>query len=198
MKWTAATNNLNKLREIRHILDPYGIEVISLKDIGLDIHVVEDGSSFEENAFKKASEIYRYTKMPTLADDSGLMVDELGGRPGIFSARYAGQNATDEENNKKLINELKDVPMEKRTAGYACSMVLMENEDNIYYGAGKCEGYILKEPRGSNGFGYDPFFYFPVLECTFAEMPEEKKNDISHRAAALRDLLRNMNIDSYL
>lgn len=193
MKWVAATNNINKLREIRHILDHYDIEVLSLKDVGLNIHVAEDGDSFKENAFKKASEVYKCIKQPTLADDSGLMVEALGGRPGIYSARYAGENASDDENNRKLLEELKDVPMEKRKAKYICVTVLIINENSVYYGVGKCEGYILEEPRGNNGFGYDPIFYLPALDCTFAQIPEEKKNCISHRSLALKDLLSKIN-----
>ncbi len=196
MKWIAATNNLNKLREIKQILNPYGIEIISLKEIGLNIHVVEDGNSFAENALKKAYEVYGHTNIPTLADDSGLAVDALDGRPGIFSARYAGENATDEDNNKKLLSELRDVPKEKRTARYVCTMVLMKDENSICYGSGECNGYILSGPKGSNGFGYDPFFYVPKSRSTFAEMTEGKKNEISHRTAALKNLLSNTKMNS--
>lgn len=189
MRWVAATNNFNKLKEMRHILCPHGIEVLSLKDVGLDIRVTEDGNSFKENAVKKASEVYKCIKQPTLADDSGLMVDALGGRPGIYSARYAGENASDDENNRKLLEELQDVPMGKRKAKYICVMVLILNENNIYYGVGECEGYILEKPRGNNGFGYDPLFYLPALDSTFAEIPEMEKNCFSHRSIALKDLL---------
>ncbi|MDI6601666.1 MAG: XTP/dITP diphosphatase [Thermoanaerobacteraceae bacterium] len=194
MRWVAATNNYDKLREIRNILCAHGIEVLSLKEVGLDIHVVEDGSSFKENAFKKAIEVHGSIKLPALADDSGLVVDALGGRPGIYSARYAGENASDSENNKKLLEELEGIPMDQRKARYVCAMVLVENKDRVYYGIGECEGYILEKPRGDNGFGYDPLFYIPELGKTFAEIPEEKKNAISHRSMAIKNLLQKMTL----
>lgn len=192
MKWIAATNNFNKLMEIREILSTYGIEVVSLKETGFDIHVIEDGNSFDENAYKKAIAVYNALKLPTLADDSGLEVEVLGGRPGIFSARYAGDNALDSDNNKKLLEELKGIPISKRRARYVCTMVLIKDKDKVYYGRGECNGYILDEPRGENGFGYDPLLYIPELGKTFAEIPSELKNCISHRAKAIKDLLQQI------
>ena len=149
--------------------------------------IVEDGHTFEENARKKAEALYRWIKRPVLADDSGLEVDALDGQPGVFSARYAGEGATDEANNAKLLAALQSVPAHQRQARFRCVLVMMVDEDRQLVAEGTCEGVILDAPRGTGGFGYDPLFYVPSLGKTLAELSEEK-NRISHRGAALRQL----------
>lgn len=180
-KLVMATNNANKLREVREILTPLRIEVISQKDAGADVEADENGSTFEENAVIKAQAVYDIVNLPVIADDSGLCVDALDGRPGIYSARYAPKG----QECGKLLEELKDVPEEKRTARFECAIALLDN-DGIFTFSGRCEGSIGFEERGTNGFGYDPVFMYG--DRTLAEMSSEEKNKISHRAAALNGL----------
>lgn len=183
-KILVATGNQGKLKEIREILE--GIEIIGMRDVGIDIEVEENGETFQENAFIKASEIAKLTDMPVLADDSGLCVDVLDGAPGVFSARFAGENANDNENTEKLLSLLKDVPEEKRTARFVCSMCLyFPDGSTIESFASGSEGIIINEKRGENGFGYDPVFFALDLHKTYAEMTMEEKNQVSHRKAAL-------------
>ena len=189
-KLVMATNNANKLREAREILLPLGIEVLSLADIDIDCDPEENGGTFEENAEIKAKAIYnaiadKYGEnMAVFADDSGLCVDALGGRPGVYSARYApkGQECA------KLIDELTGVPDEKRTARFVCSIVFLDKTGQSYEVHGTCEGMIGYEERGTNGFGYDPVFV--VGNKTMAEMTSEEKNAVSHRGAAMNELYR--------
>lgn len=180
-KLIMATNNANKLREVREILSPLGIEVISQRDAGADVEPEENGSSFAENAVIKAQTIFNIVSCPVIADDSGLCVDALGGRPGIYSARYAlkgGECA-------KLLADLEGIPDSKRDAYFQCDIAFIDdNQMEIF--SGQCRGKIGFEPRGTNGFGYDPVFLYG--ERTLAEMTSEEKNKISHRALALEKL----------
>ena len=180
-KVVMATNNANKLREVREILSPLGIEVISQKDAGADIEPDENGSTFEENAVIKAQTVFDIVDLPVIADDSGLCVDALDGRPGVYSARYApkGQECA------KLLEELGGIPKEKRTARFECVIALLDN-DGISTVSGKCMGSIGFEERGTNGFGYDPVFMYG--DKSFAELSADEKNKVSHRAEALKQL----------
>lgn len=180
-----ATQNQGKIREIEKTLDLPRLEIRSLKDFPDVPEVIEDGRTFQENAFKKAQSCSRATGLPALADDSGLEVDYLDGAPGIYSARFSGAEATDETNNRKLLSLLEGVPEEKRTARFVCQMVLYLPEGNWIHTEGFCPGIIASAPRGEHGFGYDPVFYLPEFGRTMAELPLEEKNRISHRARAL-------------
>lgn len=184
-----ATKNLGKVREIEDLLFPFDIRVLSLHDIAPLDDIVEDGNTFRANAAKKAVEIARITQRLVMGEDSGLAVDALEGRPGIYSARYAGPQATDEQNNDHLLLELQDVPFEKRTARYHCAIALADKDALIDVVEGQCEGIITKERRGSNGFGYDPLFYISEHKQTFGELPLSVKQMMSHRAEALRKFL---------
>jgi XTP/dITP diphosphohydrolase len=185
MKQVLATRNLGKVRELTEMLsDCRGLEVLSLVDFPDAPEVVEDGKTYEENAIKKATQIAEYTGLPTLADDSGLEVDALSGAPGIHSARYAGERASDAERIQKLLETLKDVPEPQRTARFQCTVAIVEPERQSRVAVGVCEGQIIREPRGAHGFGYDPVFVPLGYAQTFAELGDEVKNRISHRAKA--------------
>ena len=180
-----ATRNTGKLTEIRQILGP-GIQLKSLADIPDAPDIIEDGHTFEANAIKKARVIARHTGLPALGDDSGLEVDALDGAPGVYSARFSGPNATDETNNSKLLRLLKDVPAANRTARFRCVIAIAAADGTVQTADGACEGLILNAPRGRNGFGYDPVFFVPDKNLTFAELPAREKNRISHRGRALK------------
>jgi len=184
-----ATGNKHKLEEIGAILKDFKLEVLSMKDVGLEgLEIIEDGNTFEENALIKAKTVMNKTAELAIADDSGLEVDILGNQPGIYSARFAGENATDEENNNKLLKLLKDVPLEKRTARFVCAIAaIFPNGDSIVL-RGECPGTVAFEPKGTAGFGYDPLFIVEEYAKTFAEIGEDTKNKISHRAKALEKL----------
>ena len=177
-----ATNNAGKTAEIKAILGDFYDEVVSLKDAGILLEVEEDGESFEENAIKKARKAAAVAGCDALADDSGLCVDALDGAPGIYSARYAGENATDAQNNEKLLAALNG--MQDRTARFVCVVALVSGE-SVTTARGEIEGVITAEPSGNGGFGYDPLFYVPDLGQTFAQIPSDIKNTLSHRARAL-------------
>ncbi len=183
-----ATRNRGKLREIGEALDGLPLKLHSLDEFPDAPEVVEDGDSFLANAQKKAREIAAHTGMKALADDSGLVVDALDGAPGIFSARYAGAGATDESNNQKLRADLAEVPAAARAARFVCVMALCSPDGEVVVAEGAAEGEIIDEPRGDNGFGYDPIFFYPPLGLTFAELPSEEKHQVSHRGQALRAL----------
>lgn len=186
-KILAATTNQGKIKEIKEILSDY--EIISLKDAGIDADVEENGKTFAENAYIKAFEISKLSDLPVLADDSGLEIEALGGRPGVYSARYAGEDAPYSVKIAKLAEELKDVPPEKRYAQFSCAVCLIFPDGKKLEGFGvSCPGIILETPRGENGFGYDPVFYSIEHKKTFAEMSLEEKNKVSHRKAALVSL----------
>ena len=193
MKIVLATHNRHKVEEIKNILaDPSSvgaglpIELLSLDNFPGIGEIVEDGTTLEENAKKKAKTVHEQTGLLSLADDTGLEVGALGGKPGVYSARYAGENAAYEDNNKKLLHELRGVPAEKRTAKFRCVISIIGNQiDEI--AIGEVQGKILTEARGKNGFGYDPLFIPDGYEKTYAEMDSELKNKLSHRARALEE-----------
>ncbi len=181
-----ATNNQNKVREFKQFVADFPVEVKSLSDFGPLPEVIEDGLTFDDNAYKKAYHYAKVLGIPAIADDSGLVVEALDGAPGVRSARYAGENATDQENCKKLLEELKGV--ENRKASFVCVLsIAMPSGPALTYEA-TCDGTILDAPRGSNGFGYDPLFYFEPLNKTFAEISMEQKNKVSHRGKVLTEL----------
>jgi XTP/dITP diphosphohydrolase len=180
MEFIVATHNQNKVREFRRILEPLSVEVVSA-----DLPEVEEtGKTFAENAYLKASSACRKAEKTAVADDSGLAVDALGGAPGIYSARYAGEGASNEQRIAKLLNALKDVPEEKRTAKFVCAICCVFPNGDIITARGECPGKIAFAPRGTDGFGYDPVFL--AGERTFAELSAEEKDRISHRGKALR------------
>ncbi|AAK80612.1 XTP/dITP diphosphohydrolase [Clostridium acetobutylicum] len=188
-----ASNNQNKIREIKQILKEFDFNIVSLKEENIDIDVEEDGKTFIENAYKKAYEIYKMRKdCMVIADDSGLTVDELEGAPGIYSARFAGIHGDDKKNNEKLLSLLEGVPFEKRNAQFVCSIVLIIDEANSIKVEGEISGFITDKEIGTKGFGYDPLFYVPEFKKTFAELTEDEKNSISHRAIALEKLCSEM------
>lgn len=186
-----ATGNKGKLKEIREILND--VEVLGLCDLPFSLEIEEDGNTFYENAFKKASTLVNKISLPVLADDSGLEVDALNGHPGVYSARYAGEDATDESNTKKLLCSMKSVPYPKRTARFVCVMCLVMPDGKTYSTRGETEGLILTEPRGDNGFGYDPVFYNEHYQKTFSELSSGEKNAISHRGRALEKMREILN-----
>ena len=188
MKIVFATKNEGKVNEIREMFEGMNIDLISLNHYNHVPEISENGKSFLENAFKKAKIISELTGETVLADDSGLQVDILKGEPGIYSARYAGDNATDEENNNKLLAKLKDVPEQKRTASFFCSLVLYKKDGSYDSFEGRWDGQIIDERRGNNGFGYDPIFFVQELKLTAAELPSEIKNKVSHRGQAFAKL----------
>ena len=192
-KLLIATNNQGKVREIKQILDGVYDEILSLKDAGIQADIVEDGNTFYDNARKKALEISRIVEFDVLADDSGLCVEALQGAPGIFSARFAGENATDAENNRKLIELIKTVPSGKRQAKFVCSIVMARAGAEMLHVEGEVYGDIVTKPRGEGGFGYDPLFYMQKYDKTFGELDADIKNRISHRARALARLKEALN-----
>ena len=190
-KILAATNNPDKLREIRQILDGSGWTVLSLKDIPPYPEPPEDGDTLVENALEKAREGFQHSGILTLADDTGLEVDALDGRPGVFSARYAGENATYEDNVLLLLKELDSLPAPKRTASFRTVMALV-GEDTELWWEGSCKGSITDQQIGADGFGYDPVFWSPELGKTFAEASPKEKNSVSHRGRALQQLAEKL------
>jgi XTP/dITP diphosphohydrolase len=188
MKIVFASGNEGKVKEIREMLEGMGIQLVSLKDYVGVPEIVEDGKSFLENALIKAKIISAFTGETVLADDSGLQVDALGGEPGIYSARYAGQKATDDDNINLLLAKLKSVPWAKRTASFCCALVLYSADGSYDSFESKWKGRIIDERRGDNGFGYDPVFFVPELKMTAAELPAEIKNKVSHRGQAFARL----------
>lgn len=182
-----ASNNNGKLREFAKLLQPFGFEVISMRQAGFTDEIIEDGDTFEENAHIKARAVFEATGLPTIADDSGLEIDFLGGAPGIYSARYAGENATDAERCQKVLDELNGVDISLRAARFVCSIYFIYAEDDEYSVNGTVDGYIGEEPVGENGFGYDPIFMLDEDE-SMATIGEDEKNRISHRAKAFEKL----------
>lgn len=183
-----ASNNAGKLREIRDILQPLGFTVVSQQEAGISIEVEENGETFAENAALKARAVYEALHCPVIADDSGLLVDALDGAPGVHSHRFAGEGATDADRNAKLLELLDGVPAEKRTARFECVLCYVDAAGETHFISGTCEGRIGTTPAGENGFGYDPLFC--VGDRTMAQMTEEEKNQVSHRANALAKLAR--------
>lgn len=182
-----ATNNQKKLIELSAILETLNIKAISQKEAGFQLDVEETGSTFEENALLKAKAVCQATKMPALADDSGLMVTALNGEPGIYSARYAGEGATDSERTERLLRNMEHIKKEDREAKFVCAIAFCLPDGRSFTVRGECFGEILFAPNGNGGFGYDPVFYVKEYNQTFAELPSEIKNKISHRAKALEE-----------
>lgn len=183
-----ATGNENKMVEIREILGDLPLEILSMKQAGIRADIEENGTSFEENALIKAREVCRLAGEMVLADDSGLQIDYLNGEPGIYSARYMGENTSYRVKNKNLMERLEGVPNEKRTARFVCAIAAVFPDGKELVVRGTVEGIIGYEERGENGFGYDPIFYLPERGLTTAELPPEEKNSISHRGNALRKM----------
>lgn len=183
-KLLLATNNQGKIREYRTLLEGIPYDIVTMKEQGLDIDIEESGVSFEENARFKAITLAAASSFLTLADDSGLEVDALGGEPGVLSHRYAGEGASDADRYNYLLAKLEGVPEEKRTARFRCVIAIATPEGKTRLCQGECRGLITKSPRGEHGFGYDPVFYVPELGKTMAELSPEEKNRISHRARA--------------
>ncbi|MCI8556205.1 MAG: XTP/dITP diphosphatase [Lachnospiraceae bacterium] len=181
-----ATGNQGKMKEIRLILADLGMEILSLKDAGIEIEIQEDGKTFEENAIIKAGAVMRETGTLVLADDSGLEIDYLNGEPGVYSARYLGEDTSYRIKNQNLIDRLEGVPAERRTARFVCVIAAAFPNGRILTARGSIEGIIGYEERGEGGFGYDPIFWLPEYGCSTAEMTMEKKNELSHRGKALR------------
>ncbi len=181
-----ATNNQGKVKEIKNILYPHN--VMSQAEIGVDIDVEETGDTFIENAFLKARALKPYTSCAIIADDSGLEVDYLNGEPGVYTARYAGENTTPMQGIEKLLKNLDGVPYEGRGAKFVSVIALIMPDGSEYSFEGECSGYITNILKGENGFGFDPIFYYPPLDKTFAELTDDEKNSVSHRSAAIAKL----------
>ena len=187
----AASRNRHKIEEIEAITKKFGMRIISRDEAGIPpVEIEEDGQTFEENSFKKASEIMKLCGQITLADDSGLMVDYLNGAPGVYSARFAGEDGNDAKNNEKLLKLREGVPADKRTAKFVSVITMVYPDGTVLTARGECPGTILTAPAGDGGFGYDPLFVPEGYEKTFAQLTADEKNAISHRAVALVELER--------
>ncbi|MBR1392096.1 MAG: XTP/dITP diphosphatase [Lachnospiraceae bacterium] len=192
-----ATGNQDKMREIREILGDLDVTIESMKDAGISVDIVEDGKSFEENAVIKAKAVAEHTDAIVFADDSGLEIDYLNKEPGIYSARYMGEDTSYEIKNQNLLDRLEGVPKEQRTARFVCAIAAVMPDGEAIVKRETIEGYIGWEPQGENGFGYDPIFYVDEYQCSTASLPPEKKNELSHRGKALRamrETLKGMNL----
>ncbi|MGW8313795.1 MAG: XTP/dITP diphosphatase [Desulfuromonadales bacterium] len=189
MTLLVATRNTGKLKEIRRLLETGGIKVLGLDNFPDAPEVEEDGETFALNAAKKAETIASFSGLPCLADDSGLVVASLEGRPGVHSARFSGPDADDRSNNRKLLEEMTPVPENQRQAAFCCVMALCLPGLSTRLFEGRVEGLILERERGDGGFGYDPLFWLPDFNCTMAELPLDVKNRISHRGQALRQVV---------
>jgi len=189
MKLLVATTNQGKLRELTQLLSPLNLDVVGLDQLVNPPVVEEDGATFQANAIKKAQTLARFSGYPTLADDSGLRVDVLNGAPGVFSARYAGEQGDDKANNARLVSELQQIPLNQRKAHFHCCIALAQPDGRCTTVEGQVDGLIIDQERGTHGFGYDPLFLVPEYGKTMAELPAEIKNRISHRGRALQQLL---------
>jgi XTP/dITP diphosphohydrolase len=194
-KLLLATNNKGKVREYRRMLKDLPAELVSPAEAGINTEVEEVGESLEENARLKATTLARQSKLLTLADDSGLEVDALGGEPGRLSARYAGEGASDEDRVNYLLKKLEGVPEGERSAHFRCVIAIAQPDGEAELCSGECEGVIALEPRGEAGFGYDPVFYLPQLGKTMAELSLEEKNSVSHRGRAAREAIKLLRRD---
>jgi XTP/dITP diphosphohydrolase len=187
-KLLLATNNQAKVREYKSLLSDLPYKLVTLAELGIKIAIDEVGESLKENARLKATVLAARSQLLTLADDSGLEVDALGGEPGRLSARYAGDNASDKERIDYLLSRLKGVPWEKRTARFRCVIALATPDGKVEFCSGECEGLVTFAPKGEHGFGYDPIFYLAELDKTMAELPLAQKNQVSHRGKAARQV----------
>lgn len=194
MRLVIATSNEDKVREIDEILKGTGYKAVSMKQAGISADIVEDGKTFEENAMIKAKAVHDLAEADdyVMADDSGLCIDALDGAPGIYSARFCGEDSTYPEKFKRIFSMLKDVPEEKRTARFVCAVAVVRPDGTGFTVRGECEGVLHEKPAGDNGFGYDPIFYVPEFGMTTAQMPPEQKNSISHRGRALRKMVEQL------
>lgn len=192
MRIVIASNNKGKIREFKELLSGFGFEVISMSEAGFTSEIVEDGDTFERNAQIKARAVFAAVKSPVIADDSGLEIEYLNGAPGVYSARYAGENATDKDRCDKVLREMESAPDGKRGARFVCSICLKFSENEEYHVNGIVSGFIGRKPIGNNGFGYDPIFMLNDTE-SMATIGEEEKNRISHRARALEMLREVLN-----
>ncbi|WP_430876256.1 XTP/dITP diphosphatase [Gilliamella sp. G0441] len=193
-KIVLATNNQGKVNELQNLLADAGFDIVAQSQFNLP-DADETGLTFVENAIIKARYAAKLTGLPAIADDSGLVVEALNGQPGIYSARYAGEHGNDESNNQKLLQALQPIPKEKRSAYFYCALVFIQHEKDPtpIICLGKWNGLILNELKGKGGFGYDPLFYIPELNCTAAELTKEQKSNISHRGQALKQLIKEIN-----
>ena len=190
MKLIIASNNRDKIAEIKAILSPFFDDIVSLREAGIDHETVEDGSTFMQNAEKKAREIAALSRCCAIADDSGICVDALGGAPGIYSARFCGRHGDDAENNRLLLEMMRDKV--DRRAHYTCAIALAFPNGELITAEDYFYGEIAYDEKGENGFGYDPLFFLPEYGCTSAQISPEEKNRISHRAKALRAIVRKL------
>lgn len=184
-----ATTNEGKMKEFRALLAHKDVEIVSMKEAGINIDIDENGTTFEENAAIKAKTVCEYSGCLCLSDDSGLVIDYLGGEPGIYSARYLGHDTSYEEKNKIIIERLKGVPTEQRSARFVCAVAAAFPDGRVLTVKDTMEGYIAEAPAGKGGFGYDPIFFFPPARMTSAELTAEEKNAVSHRGKALRKMV---------
>lgn len=191
-RFIVATKNEGKLKEIRKVLEGMPFEVISMVQAGINDDIEENGKTFEENSYIKASYIARITGEIVMADDSGLEVDCIDGAPGIYSARFNGIGAKDIDNNNKLLTMMSNVPMEERSARFVSAICVVLPDGNNFTVRGTCEGYIGFDPKGDKGFGYDPLFYLPEFKKTMAEMNLDEKNKVSHRGKALKLMIEEL------
>lgn len=187
-----ATNNQGKIKEVRMILSDLTYDILSLADAGISVEVIEDGNTFEENAIIKAKTIMEYTGEIVMADDSGLEIDALNKEPGIHSARFLGEDTSYEVKNQYILDKLKDIRYEERTARFVCAIACAFPDGKMITKRGVMEGIIGYEMKGDNGFGYDPIFLLPEFDCTSAELSLEQKNQVSHRAKALKAVKKEL------
>ena len=194
MRLIIATSNEDKVREINEILVGTGFEAVSMREAGLYTEIIEDGTTFEENAMKKASAVHEAAGPEdyVMADDSGLCIDALDGAPGIYSARFCGENSTYPEKFAKIFSMLEGVPEEKRTARFVCAIAVVKPDGSGFTVRGETEGVLHEKPAGNNGFGYDPIFYVPEFGMTTAQMTPEQKHSISHRGRAIRKMVERL------
>ena len=198
MKVVLASKNPHKLVEIRQITDKFGFELVLQSELGVDIDVEETGTTFEENSFIKAKAVMEATGLPAIADDSGIAVDALNGEPGIYSARYGFDESLDDRGRMMLLlKNTEQVPDGQRQAQFVCVITFITPDGAVIQARGEIHGELTREPRGQNGFGYDPIFYYPPLGMTTAELPSEVKNQVSHRGNALRILNEKLKEANY-
>ena len=193
MKFVLASKNNHKQRELQQILAPYGIELLLQSELGLELEVEETGKTFAENAYIKARTVMEAAGLPTIADDSGLVVDALHGAPGVYSARYGSPECkTDRDRNELLLRQMQGVAPAQRTARFVCCICCLFPDGRQVLGQGNCAGLIADRLAGEQGFGYDPLFYVPEEKLTFAQIGAERKNELSHRGRAIRDFIGNL------
>ena len=198
MKVVLASKNPHKLVEINKITEKFGIELVLQSELGIDIDVEENGTTFEENSYIKAEAVMKASGLPALADDSGIAVDALNGEPGIYSARYGFDDSLDDHGRMMLLlKNTEHVPDGQRQAKFVCVITMVTPEGQTIQARGEVHGQLTREPKGENGFGYDPIFYYPAAGCTTAELPPEEKNEISHRANALKLFYEKMKEAGY-